>query len=123
MLIQSAIWLVLGLSGFLAGMWIMRHGMEQMAIDRLPEIISRFVKTPTRGLLTGTVLTALIHSSAGVTIISIGLVSTGVMTFADSLGVILGTNIGTTVTTQMLSFDLSQLIIPSVIVGVLLSIF
>lgn len=123
MFVQSAILFALGLLGFLAGMWIMRSGMERMAIDRLPEIISRFVKTPTRGLITGTILTALIHSSAGVTIISIGLVSTGAMTFADSLGVILGTNIGTTVTTQLLSFDLSQLIIPAIVVGVLLSIF
>jgi len=97
--------------------------MEQMAIDKLPQIISRFVKTPTRGLLTGTALTALIHSSAGVSIITIGLVSAGTMTFADSLGVILGTNIGTTVTTQMLSFNLDQLIIPTLIIGALLSIF
>jgi phosphate:Na+ symporter len=122
MWIKSLILLVLGLSGFLAGMWIMRTGMERMAIDRLPEIIGRFVKTPTRGLLTGTVLTALIHSSAGVTIISIGLVSAGAMTFADSLGVILGTNIGTTVTTQVLSFNLDALIIPTIVIGALLSL-
>lgn len=123
MLWKSLLLLALGLGGFLAGMWIMRTGMERMAVDRLPEIIKRFVKTPTRGLLTGTVLTALIHSSAGVTIISIGLVSAGAMTFADSLGVILGTNIGTTVTTQVLSFGLESLILPSLIIGVLLSVF
>jgi phosphate:Na+ symporter len=120
---KSALLLLLGLGGFLAGMWIMRTGMERMAVDKLPLIIKRFVKTPTRGLITGTVLTALIHSSAGISIISIGLVSAGAMTFADSLGVILGTNIGTTVTTQLLSFNLDQLIIPSIVVGVLLSLF
>jgi phosphate:Na+ symporter len=119
---QSALLFLLGLLGFLFGMWIMRTGMERMAFDRLPQIIGRFVNTPTRGLLTGTVLTALIHSSAGVSIISIGLVSAGAMTFADSLGVILGTNIGTTVTTQLLSFDLEQLIMPSIIAGALLSL-
>ncbi|MFD2171104.1 Na/Pi cotransporter family protein [Tumebacillus lipolyticus] len=119
---KSFLLLALGLSGFLAGMWIMRTGMERMALDRLPDLIGRFVKTPTRGLVTGTVLTALIHSSAGVSIISIGLVSAGVMTFADSLGVILGTNIGTTITTQMLSFDLDALILPSLVLGVLLSL-
>ncbi|HEU4963150.1 MAG TPA: Na/Pi symporter [Bacilli bacterium] len=120
---QSFLLLALGLSGFLFAMYVMRMGMERAASDRLPEIIKRFVKTPTRGLLTGTVLTALIHSSAGVSIISIGLVSAGIMTFADSLGVILGTNIGTTVTTQMLSYDMSALILPSLGVGALLSIF
>ncbi|MBL0388361.1 Na/Pi cotransporter family protein [Tumebacillus sp. ITR2] len=123
MLWKSTLLLILGLGGFLAGMWIMRTGMEKMAVDRLPEIIKRFVKTPTRGLLTGTVLTALIHSSAGVTIISIGLVSAGAMTFADSLGVILGSNIGTTVTTQVLSFGIQQLFLPFLIVGAILSIF
>lgn len=120
---QSILLLALGLSGFLFAMYVMRMGMERAASDRLPEIIKRFVKTPTRGLLTGTALTALIHSSAGVSIISIGLVSAGMMTFADSLGVILGTNIGTTVTTQMLSYDLESLIIPSLAVGAVLSIF
>lgn len=120
---KSVLLLALGLGGFLAGMWVMRTGMERMASDKLPLIIKRFVKTPTRGLLTGTVLTALIHSSAGISIISIGLVSAGAMTFADSLGVILGTNIGTTVTTQLLSFNLDQLIIPSIVAGVLLSLF
>ncbi|PWK08399.1 Na/Pi cotransporter family protein [Tumebacillus permanentifrigoris] len=123
MLWKSLLLLCLGLGGFLAGMWIMRTGMERMAVDRLPDIIKRFVKTSTRGLLTGTVLTALIHSSAGVSIIAIGLVSAGAMTFADSLGVILGTNIGTTVTTQVLSFGLESLIIPCLVVGVLLSVF
>jgi phosphate:Na+ symporter len=123
MLWKSLLLLGLGLGGFLAGMWIMRTGMERMAVDRLPQIIKRFVKTPTRGLVTGTVLTALIHSSAGVTIISIGLVSAGAMTFADSLGVILGTNIGTTVTTQVLSFGLEALIVPCIVIGALLSIF
>lgn len=122
-MLKSMLLLVLGLSGFLAGMWIMRTGMERMASDRLPQILKSFVKTPTRGLLTGTALTALIHSSAGVSIISIGLVSAGAMTFADSLGVILGTNIGTTVTTQLLSFDLEPFILPSILLGVLLSIF
>jgi phosphate:Na+ symporter len=118
---SSLLLLVLGLFGFLFGMWVMRMSMERMASDKLPQVIKRFVRTPTHGLLTGMVLTALIHSSAGVSIISIGLVSAGVMTFADSLGVILGTNIGTTVTTQVLSYNLDALILPSIIAGLVFS--
>lgn len=122
MVAKSLLLLALGIGGFLAGLWVLRTGLERMAFDRLPHLIKRFVKTPTRGLLTGTVLTALIHSSAAVSIISIGLVSAGAMTFADSLGVILGSNIGTTVTTQLLAFPMEGLILPLIGVGLLLSL-
>lgn len=109
-----------GLAGFLCGIRVMRHGLEQMAADKLPAILKRFVKTPTRGLLAGTVVSALLHSSAAVTVITIGFVAAGSMTFADSLGVILGSNIGTTVTTQILAWNPDDLILPCVALGALL---
>lgn len=113
----SLINLFLGLGGFLGGIWVMRHGFEQMAMEKLPLILKRFVKTPTRGLATGTLVTALLHSSAAVTVITIGFVSAGTMTFADSLGIILGSNIGTTLTTQIIAWNLDDLILPCVAVG------
>jgi phosphate:Na+ symporter len=116
----SIIHLFLGLSGFLGGIWVMRHGFEQMAVEKLPSILKRFVKTPTRGLAAGTLVTALLHSSAAVTVITIGFVSAGTMTFADSLGIILGSNIGTTFTTQMIAWNPEDLIIPCVAAGSLL---
>lgn len=108
----SILYLAVGLTGFLCGIWIMRHGLEQMAMDRLADILQRFVKTPARGLLTGTTVTALLHSSAAVTVITIGFVSAGQMSFADSLGIILGSNIGTTVTTQIIAWNPNDLIVP-----------
>ncbi|WP_018131849.1 Na/Pi cotransporter family protein [Effusibacillus pohliae] len=112
--------LAAGLAGFLGGIWVLRHGLEQMAMERLPQILQRFVKTPTRGLITGTVVSALLHSSAAVTVITIGFVSAGTMTFADSLGVILGSNIGTTVTTQIVAWNPDDLIFPCTVLGVLM---
>lgn len=113
----SIIHLFVGLGGFLGGIWVMRHGFEQMAMDQLPLILKRFVKTPTRGLATGALVTALLHSSAAVTVITIGFVSAGTMTFADSLGIILGSNIGTTFTTQIIAWNPEDLILPCVVGG------
>lgn len=112
--------LFLGLGGFLGGIWVMRLGFEQMAAEKLPLILKRFVRTPTRGIAVGTLVTALLHSSAAVTVITIGFVSAGTMTFADSLGIILGSNIGTTFTTQILAWNPEDLIIPCVAGGSLL---
>ncbi|MFC4767930.1 Na/Pi cotransporter family protein [Effusibacillus consociatus] len=116
----SVLFLAVGLSGFLCGIWILRHGLEQMAMEKLPLILKRFVRTPTRGLVTGTVVSALMHSSAAVTVITIGFVSAGTMTFADSLGIILGSNIGTTVTTQIIAWNPDEAILPCVVLGALL---
>lgn len=117
---SSLVMLLVGLAGFLCGIWILRYGLERMAMERMPEILKRFVKTPTRGLVTGAVVSALLHSSAAVTVITIGFVSAGAMTFADSLGIILGSNIGTTMTTQIIAWNPDDLIVPCVVIGVIL---
>ncbi|MDB5083858.1 MAG: Na/Pi-cotransporter II-like protein [Bacilli bacterium] len=116
----SGLQFFLGMAGIIGGMFLLRTGLEQVAIGRLAAVIRQCVKTPTRGLLTGGVITALLHSSAAVTLITMGLVSAGSMTFENSIGVILGANIGTCITTQLLSFQLDPLIIPLLIAGILL---
>ncbi|BCJ86232.1 Na/Pi cotransporter family protein [Effusibacillus dendaii] len=112
--------LAMGMAIFLVGIWCLRHGLERMASDRLPSILKRFVKTPTRGMLTGIIVTALLNSSAAVTVITIGFVSAGTISFADSLGIILGSNIGTTFTTQLIAWNPQEMILPIVIIGILL---
>lgn len=116
----SILYLLFGLASFLCGIWVMRYGFEQMAMEKLPVILKRFVKTPTRGLLTGAFVTSLLHSSAAVTVIIIGFVSAGTMSFADSLGVILGSNIGTTVTTQIIAWNPEDVILPCTAIGTVL---
>jgi phosphate:Na+ symporter len=115
--------LCIALAGFLCGLLAMRAGLEQLAAGRLPEWLNRFVKSPWRGLLTGTVATALLQSSSAVTIIAIGLVSAGTLSFENSIGIVLGSNIGTTATTQIIALRLDVLIAPLILLGALLYLF
>jgi phosphate:Na+ symporter len=109
-----------GLSIFLVGMKVMRNGLESLAEKHLKTILLRFTKTPWRGMLCGTILTALLQSSTAVTVFTIGLVDTGLLTFTQSLGIILGTNIGTTVTTQLLALKLDDFAWPLIAIGFIL---
>ncbi|MBX6395819.1 MAG: Na/Pi cotransporter family protein [Alicyclobacillaceae bacterium] len=111
-----------GLAGFLGGMWTLRHGLEPLAASHLPTLIHRFVKTPLRGLLTGTVVTAVLQSSGAVTVITIGLVAAGTLSFPDSVGIVLGANIGTCVTTQIIALQLDALVLPCLVGGVYLAL-
>ncbi|WP_124727837.1 Na/Pi cotransporter family protein [Staphylospora marina] len=110
----------LGLVVFLFGLNHMRTGLEELAEDRLRNVLIRFTRTPVRGFFTGIVTTALLQSSTAVTVLTIGFVSAGMMTFAQSVGIILGTNIGTTVTTQILALKVEDLAVPLTVSGAVL---
>jgi phosphate:Na+ symporter len=110
----------LSLAVFLGGLRLMRSGLEAMAEGRLPQLLRRLVRTPTRGIITGTVVTALLQSSAAVTAITVGLVAGASLSFRDALGIVLGANIGSTVTPLLLTFDLWGLAVPCLGLGVLL---
>lgn len=114
--------LIAGLAGFLGGMWTLRQGLEPLAVGHLPALLNRFVKTPLRGFLTGTIITAVLQSSGAVTVITIGLVAAGTLTFPDSVGIVLGANIGTCVTTQILALQLDVLVLPCLVAGVYLAL-
>jgi phosphate:Na+ symporter len=97
-----------GLLGFLGGIGLFLFGMETMtaalralAAEKLRRWLLRMTSTPLRGVLTGAGITALIQSSTAVTVMTIGFVGAGLIGFAQSLGVIYGANIGTTVTGWM----------------------
>src|SRR5699024_2412023 len=90
---------------FLGGLGIFLYGIKQMADclqaaagDRLREIFNRMTSNPIKGVIAGIVVTALIQSSSGTTAITIGLVSAGFLSLRQAIGIILGANIGTTVT-------------------------
>ncbi|UOF88919.1 Na/Pi symporter [Fodinisporobacter ferrooxydans] len=121
-MIYAVIKLAIGMYGLILGMHWMRSGLEELAADKLPIWIQRFVKTPTRGLFTGIFITLLLQSSGAVTVITIGFVSIGTITFADSIGVILGTNIGSTITAQMIALQLDRMAIPILGIGFLVMI-
>src|SRR5699024_439587 len=87
-----------GLGIFLYGIKQMGDGLQAAAGDRLREILNRMTQTPIRGIVAGMIVTILIQSSSGTTVITIGLVSAGFITLRQAIGVIMGANIGTTVT-------------------------
>ncbi|WP_078552772.1 Na/Pi symporter [Bacillus alkalicellulosilyticus] len=105
---------------FLFGMTVMRTGLQNLAGDRVKELMVKMTDSPFKGLLVGTLITAIIQSSSAVMIITIGFVAAGIITFKQSIGVILGSNIGTCLTLEIISFDLSQLSLPLLLVGVTL---
>jgi phosphate:Na+ symporter len=118
------IWLLaIGLTVFLCGMNLMRGSLEKLAEERIETFLLRFTKTPLRGFVTGTVITALLQSSTAVTVLTIGFVDAGMMTFAQSVGIILGTNIGTTVTTQLIALNIEDFSLPLFFAGLILFLF
>lgn len=106
---------VTGFILFLLGMKLMETSLQTWAGPRLQLWLERFTRTPLRGLLTGTVLTAALQSSTAITVIAIGLVGAGVLSFPRTLGVILGTNIGTCLTTELIGLSLGGIGVPILI--------
>lgn len=95
--------LVGSLGLFLYGMKIMSEGLEKFAGDKLRNILSAMTKNRFMGVLTGILVTALIQSSSATTVMVVSFVNAGLMTLAQSIGVIMGANIGTTVTAWIIS--------------------
>ena len=95
--------LVGSLALFLYGMKIMSEGLEKFAGDRLRNILSSMTRNRFMGVFTGILVTALIQSSSATTVMVVSFVNAGLMTLAQSIGVIMGANIGTTVTAWIIS--------------------
>lgn len=110
----------LGLGFFLLGMYAMRSGFQQLAGKRMAAAVARFTKTPAHGFATGILSTFVLQSSSAVTVLTIGLTHAGLIGFAQTVGIILGTNVGTTVTTELIALRLEKLAVPMLLVGVAL---
>ncbi len=92
-----------GLALFLYGMNVMSQGLEKLAGGKLESILKQMTSNPVKSLVLGAGITAVIQSSSAVTVMLVGLVNSGIMDLAGSVGVIMGSNIGTTITAWMLS--------------------
>lgn len=112
-----------GLGMFLFSMKCMSDGLQALAGDKLRDILEAGTKTPIRGVLTGTLVTGLIQSSAATTVLAIGLVNARLMSLRQAIGVIMGANIGTTVTAFLIGFKLSDYSLPIVFIGAALLFF
>ncbi len=101
----------------------MGEGLQKSAGDRLRDILDRFTTNPFLGVLAGIIVTILIQSSSGTTVLTVGLVNAGFMTLRQAIGVIMGANIGTTATAFIIGINISEYSLPILAAGCLLIFF
>ncbi|MBR1776286.1 Na/Pi cotransporter family protein [bacterium] len=97
-----------GLSFFLYGINLMSSGLEKVAGGKLEQMLKKMTSNPAKSFILGAVITAIIQSSSAVTVMLIGLVNSGIMTLSRTVSVIIGANLGTTITAWMLSLTAIQ---------------
>ena len=112
-----------GLGLFLFAIKYMGDGLQKAAGDRLRDILDRFTTNPFMGVLVGIFVTVLIQSSSGTTVITVGLVSAGFMTLRQAIGVIMGANIGTTVTAFIIGINVGEYAYPIMALGAVMLFF
>lgn len=112
-----------GLGIFLFGMKYMADGLQKSAGDKLRDILDRTTTNPFMGVLAGIVVTILIQTSTGTTVLTVGLVNAGFMTLRQAIGVIMGANIGTTFTAFIIGIKISEYALPIIALGAILLFF
>lgn len=106
-----------GLGVFLFSIKFMGDGLQKSADDRLREWLNRFTTNPLMGVLVGIIVTICIQSSSATTVITVGLVSAGFLTLRQAIGVIMGANIGTTITSFIIGIDIGIYFYPLLAIG------
>lgn len=109
-----------GLALFMLGMTMMSDGLANIAGEKMKNILGYCTSNRFIALIAGTVITAVIQSSSATTVMIIGFVNAGLMNLAQSIGVIFGANIGTTITAQIIAFNIGALAMPAIILGLAL---
>ncbi len=112
-----------GLGLFIFGMQYMAEGLQKAAGDRMRKILKVLTATPIIGVAVGAIVTAILQSSSATTVMIVGFVNAGLMTLKQAAGVIMGANIGTTITAQMISFHLDAVALPAIGIGFGLMLF
>ena len=117
-----------GLGLFLLGMIIMTDGLRGLAGEAIRYALFRFTRNPFSGVLTGASSTAILQSSSATTVAAVGFVAAGLMTFSEAIGIILGANIGTTVTGWLITllgfkFKLGAYVLPLILIGTTFKLF
>lgn len=115
--LQTLFGLIGGLSLFLFGMNSMSDALQKAAGEKMKHILSMLTRNPLMGALAGTLVTAVLQSSSATTVMVIGFVSAGLMGLPQAISVIFGANIGTTMTAQLLAFDITDYIYPIIFIG------
>lgn len=113
--------LVGGLAIFIYGMNMMSECLQKAAGEKMKKILALLTKNPILGVLAGALTTAVLQSSSATTVMTIGFVSAGLMSLPQAISIILGANIGTTMTAQIIAFKISDYIYLFIFVGFLIS--
>ena len=111
-----------GLGLFLFGMHIMSDSLQKIAGSRLRRILEKLTTNRILAVLAGTAITAIIQSSSATTVMSVGLVNAGLMTLKQAVGVVIGANIGTTITAQIIAFKLTDIALPLIGIGMFMKL-
>jgi phosphate:Na+ symporter len=112
-----------GLGLFLYGMKIMSEGLQKIAGDRMRKVLAALTNNRIIATVVGIVVTAIIQSSSATTVMVIGFVNAGLMSLIQAIGVVLGANIGTTITAQLIAFKITKFALPAIGIGVALKMF
>ena len=112
-----------GLGMFLFGMKIMSEGLQKVAGTKMRQILNMVTNNRFIGCGVGAMVTSVIQSSSATTVMVVGFVNAGLMTLTQAVGVILGANIGTTITAQLIAFKITAYALPAIAAGALLKFF
>ena len=112
-----------GVGLFLYGIKLMGDALQSLAGDRMRRLVGSLTRTPVRGVLIGTFVTMLIQSSSATTVMTVSFVHVGLMTLQQAVGVIMGANVGTTMTAQIIAFKLNAYALPLIGIGMFLALF
>lgn len=118
---QTIIIIIAAISLFIYGLQSFSHEIENFGVERLQKWISKITKIPLGGFLLGGIITAVVQSSTMVSSLTVSLVSSGVLSFKDSLLILLGTNVGTTATGWIVTFQSNLLGPIFIVLGTLIS--
>ncbi|MDD7733864.1 MAG: Na/Pi cotransporter family protein [Firmicutes bacterium] len=119
-IIQTLFGLFGGLAIFIFGMNMMSESLQKVAGSKMKKVIGFLTMNPLMGVLAGVITTAVLQSSSATTVMVIGFVSAGLMTLKQGISVILGANIGTTMTAQLIAFKISDYVYLIVFIGFLI---
>ena len=108
-----------GLALFIFGMKYLSDGLQKIASNKLKFVMTKITNNHFLGILIGAFVTAVVQSSGLITIILIGFIDSGILTFTQSISILLGANIGTTITAQIIAFNISEYALPMIAVGML----
>ncbi len=112
--------LVGGLALFIYGINLMGDGLQKMASDKIRTVLEKLTSSPLMGTTVGAIVTSIIQSSSATTVLAVGFVNAGLMSFYQALGIIFGADIGTTMTAQIIAFKLTDYALPVLAIGLCL---